>query len=464
MSRRKWTAATVAALVLGVLAVFYSPGGAERAEARRMAPRNAGDPKIPYEKYMLDNGLEVILHRDTRAPVVYVSVWYHVGSGDEVPGRSGFAHLFEHMMFQGTKNTGEDRHFAVLQDIGASDVNGTTNNDRTNYYEQLPSNQLEAALWLESERMGYLLPAITEKSFRNQVDVVRNERRQGVDTQPESLAYLARLAAAYPEGHPYRYSVIGRHEDLEAASVDDVKTFFKTWYVPANATLLIAGDFEVDAAKAMVERWFGGFPRSEKPKRRPVATPFVAKTQRLTVDDPNTNLTSISWAWVTPAYFAPGDAELDALAHVLSNRDTGRLYRRLVIDEGLAQSVSAFQESKQRSGDFTVQVVLSPGADLSRVEAIMQEELERLMREPMRAVDLARFLTDMEASKVWGLQSLSARAEELQWCNHAFANPDCTSADLERYRAITPARLVEVATKILGQPRIEVLNRPKRGK
>src|SRR6185312_6585768 len=212
---------------------------------------------------------------DQSVPLVAVNVWYHVGSGDEVPGRSGFAHLFEHMMFQGSKNTGADAHFKILRQIGASNVNGTTNTDRTNYFEVVPSNQLETALWLESDRMGHLLDVLDKKELENQIDVVRNERRQSYDNRPYTRALFALYAALFPEGHPYRYLTIGKHEDLVAASVDDVKNFFRTWYVPANATLTITGDFELADAKKDVEKWFGSFPVSQKPAVVKIPTPVV---------------------------------------------------------------------------------------------------------------------------------------------------------------------------------------------
>ena len=195
----------------------------------------AADPQIPFERYKLDNGIEIILHQDTSVPIVAVDVWYHVGSGDEVVGKSGFAHLFEHMLFQGSKHVGEDRHFEVLKTVGSSSVNGTTNTDRTNYFEVVPSHQLETALWLESDRMGYLLPLLNRESLDNQIEVVRNERRQRIDNVPYGTSRMELYAQLYPEGHPYHYSVIGKHEDLASATLDDVVAFYKTWYAPATS-------------------------------------------------------------------------------------------------------------------------------------------------------------------------------------------------------------------------------------
>jgi zinc protease len=315
--------------------------------------RADGDPKIAFEKYNLPNGLEVILAPVHDLPLVAVNVWYHVGSGDEVPGKSGFAHLFEHMMFQGSKNTGEDMHFQVLKNAGAADgaINGTTNQDRTNYFEVLPANQLETALWLESDRMGHLLEMLTPGSLANQIDVVRNERRQSYDNRPYTKAMFARLMALYPAGHPYRYQTIGLHEDLERASVDDVKNFFRTWYVPANATLAIVGDFDSEQAKQVVQKWFGGFPTSTKPVVVPIPVPTVA-SQEIAVDDPFAKQRQITFAWHSPAAFSAGDAELEIAAAALGEEGTGRLYKSLIYDKQLATQVRVVQDGSTFSGLF----------------------------------------------------------------------------------------------------------------
>ena len=279
----------------------------------------AGDPVVKFEKYKLDNGMEVILHQDNSIPIVAVNVWYHVGSGNEVVGKSGFAHLFEHMLFQGSEHVGEDRHFEVLKTIGATGVNGTTSFDRTNYFEVVPSNQIETALWLESDRMGYLLPTVTKKSLENQIEVVRNEKRQRIDNVPYGKTQMKVFETLYPEGHPYRFSVIGRHEDLASASLEDVKNFYRKWYVPANATLVVAGDFETAEAKALVAKWFGTFPKGEKPVSKHPETPRIDKTVRVQVEDPLAKLRQVSFIWHTPAFYKDGDAELDVLANALGS-------------------------------------------------------------------------------------------------------------------------------------------------
>ncbi len=423
-----------------------------------MPPPPSDDPVIRHELYTLPNGLQVILVPDQTMPLAAVSVWYHVGSGSENHGKSGFAHLFEHMLFQGSKNVGADRHFEVLRKIGSSLVNGTTNSDRTNYFEVVPSNQLEAALWLESDRMSHLLPLLTEAAFRNQVDVVRNERRQRYDNVPYGKARFALAAAFFPEGHPYRYLTIGRHEDLENAALADVVAFYKTWYVPANATLAIGGDFEVAAVKKLVDKWFGALPRSEKPKLAKVPPP-PARTAAVTIEDDFAKLRLLQFAWLSPGNFAPGDAELDLLASALGDDGTGRLYRILVFEKQLAQAVSASQGGAGFSGIFSVNVTLRSGADAGEVKRIVLEEMARLGREPLGARELRRAVIGYESSAVYGLEDLLSRVERLQTYNHYLGNPDRLSWDLDRYRNatpeslrataatyLTPARLVEITT------------------
>jgi len=406
------------------------------------------DPKIPFEKYTLDNGLEVILIQDNRVPLVATSVWYHVGSGYEVPGKSGFAHLFEHMLFQGSEHVGSDKHFEILKNVGAVNVNGSTNSDRTNYFEMVPSNQLETALWLESDRMGYLLPMLTKPSLDNQIDVVRNERRQNYDNQPYGKALFAVAEMLYPEGHPYRHLTIGRHEDLTSASLDDVKNFFKTWYVPSNATLTITGDFDKDQAKALVQKWFGSFPKAAKPVPVPVAAPVVKK-QRREIKDEFAKLRRVEWAWVSPAFFTPGDAELDLLAAVLAGNEAARLERLLVVEKQLAQAVNVYQASGGFSSTFQVQVLLRSDADLATVEKLVEAELARVRTEPVSAKELKRAVTRYEALSIQSLEDLLARGERLQLYNHYTGDPDRITWDLDRYRKATPEAVRDMAKQVL---------------
>jgi zinc protease len=418
---------------------------------------------IEFERYTLANGMEVILHRDPSTPLVAINVWYHVGSGDEVPGKSGFAHLFEHMMFQGAKHIGEDVHFEILRQIGGTGVNGTTNSDRTNYYETVPSHELETGLWLESDRMGYMLDLLNEKSLANQIDVVRNERRQRYDNVPYGRERFAIAAALYPEGHPYRYLTIGRHEDLEAASLADVVEFFQKWYVPANATLTLAGDFEIDEAKALVDKWFGSFPTLPKPARVTVPAPKLSATVRTEIEDPFARLERVHLVWHSPAMLGPNDLELDVVAAALGSEGWGRLTKRLVDDEKIAQSVAVYQSGSGFSGTFHVMVTLTPGdQDRKRGAALkaVDEEIAKLIAEGPSAAELARHVIGVESSFVWGLEELGARADRLQWFNHYTGDPGYLPSYLQRVRKLSVGAVQAAAAEYLSKPRVEVISKP----
>ncbi len=426
-------------LVASSAALAGGPAGPTLSQLRIKDPAPT-DPKIEFEKYTLPNGLEVILAPQKGVPLTAVSVWYHVGSGYENYGKSGFAHLFEHMLFQGSKNVGSDKHFAVLKQIGASEVNGTTNPDRTNYYEVVPSNQLETALWLESDRMSHLLELLTGESLANQIDVVRNERRQRYDNVPYGRTRFAVGQALYPEGHPYRYLTIGRHEDLEKASLDDVKNFYRTWYVPSNATLSISGDFDVAATKKLVEKWFGSFPASKKPVALTVPAPKPA-AQDVVVNDEFAKLRRIQFEWISPANFGADDAELDIAANALGADGTGRLYKALVVDKPWAQSVSVFQGGSQFSGVFEISVTLRTGVDIKDVRNAVIAELNRMAKEPITDREFARTITGIEASAIYRLEGVFGRGETLQSFNHFLGDPDKVTWDLDRYRTSTTQRV-----------------------
>jgi len=454
-------------LVLGVLTM--PAASAAPAAAPTAAPAAAPAPvvtapepsiNIEYERFTLDNGLEVILHRDPSVPLVATNVWFHVGSGDETPGKSGFAHLFEHMMFQGAKHIGKDVHFKILQEIGGTSVNGTTNSDRTNYFEIVPAHQIETALWLESDRMGYLLDLLDEASLKNQQEVVRNERRQRYDNVPYGRDRFAVAEALYPEGHPYRYLTIGRHEDLEGAAIEDVKNFFRQWYVPSNATLTLAGDFEIAKAKELVTKWFGGFPKIARPARKSATIPVLAATVRKDVDDPFARLTRIHYAWHSPQLFSDADFELDVVATVLGAYGWGRLHRALVLDERSAQSVSVYNAGAQHSSVFHVVVDLKPGQDPAKAEQVIARELDKIRKEPISAAEMKRVLIGTESSFVWGLEDLMGRVEQLQSFNHYTGDPGYAQTYLKRLRALTPAGVRDSAAQILGKPRAEIITKP----
>jgi predicted Zn-dependent peptidase len=442
--------------VLPALLVLATPMPASAA-----AP-DKGSVNIQFERYQLDNGLEIILHEDHSAPLIAVDVWYHVGSGNETPGKSGFAHLFEHMMFQGAKHIGEDVHFDTLKKIGGTSVNGTTNTDRTNYFEIVPSHQLETGLWLESDRMGYLLDLLNEKSLGNQRDVVRNERRQNYDNRPFGRDRFAVAAAMYPEGHPYRYLTIGRHEEVEGGSIDDVRNFFLKWYVPSNATLTLAGDFDSAEAKKLIEKWFGSFPKAAKPTTAQLPAPALDANKREEIEDPFARYERIHYAWHSPATLGEESFELQALGTVLSSDGWGRLSKALVLP-GIAQRAYAYQSGAGHTGTFHLVVDLKPGADRGKAEKIVQQQLDKAMSDKVSDAELSRVVLGIESSFVWSLEELLGRAERLQWFNHYAGDPGYTDEYLERMRKVTPGSVQAAAKKWLGAPRVEIITKPGGG-
>ncbi|MDP2343490.1 MAG: pitrilysin family protein [Deltaproteobacteria bacterium] len=415
---------------------------------------------IPFEKYRLDNGLEVILAEDHRAPIVAVDLWVHVGSGDESPGRSGFAHLFEHMMFQGAEHIGEDVHFDVLRKLGATSVNGTTNSDRTNYYEVVPQNQLETALWLESDRLGFLLPMLNEKSLANQRDVVRNERRQRYDNVAYGKERFAVNAALYPEGHPYRYLTIGKHEDVEGASVDDVRAFWSARYVPSNATLALVGDFDTKVAKALIEKWFGGLRKEPAPKLTVVPVPALKADSRVDVADPFAKLTRVRFVWHGPKNNEDDDLDLGLLTSALSAPGWGRLQRALVVENPLCESVFAYEAPAALSGSVQIGATLKPGTDLAVVEKILNEELNKAKNEGITQTEINRAQRRTEAAFVFELDEIMGKAERLQSWNFEVNDPGYSATYLERLRSRTPATVKAAAKKWLDKPRVVVVTKP----
>src|SRR5262245_35727368 len=302
---------------------------------------------IPFVRHRLDNGLDVLIHADNNCPIVAVNVWYHVGSKNERPGRTGFAHLFEHLMFEGSEHY--DRgYFHPLQEAGAL-LNGSTNADRTNYWEVVPSNALELALWMESDRMGFLLPALTEAKFSNQREVVLNERRQNYENRPYGLGPMAMAAALFAPEHPYHWTTIGEIADLRAATLDDVRGFFQRYYHPSNASLAIAGDIDPEEALGLARAYFEPLPPGPRVEAVRPAPPYLPAERRLVIED-RVELPRLYVSWLTPAMFADGDAELDLAADVLANGKTSRLYKRLVFHERIATDVSAVQNSREVGG------------------------------------------------------------------------------------------------------------------
>ena len=329
---------------------------------------------LSFTRHTLANGLDVILHEDRDCPIVAINVWYHVGSKNERPGHTGFAHLFEHLMFEGSAHH-DHGYFQPLQGAGAS-LNGSTNADRTNYWEVVPTSALELGLWMESDRMGYLLPALTEAKFSNQRAVVLNERRQTYENRPYGLSTMAIVASLFPPDHPYHWATIGEIADLNAAGLDEVHAFFRRYYHPANASLALAGDINSDDALALVRAYFEEIPGGEKVE--PVrAEASLSGNVRLQLED-RVELPRLYLAWLTPAMFAEGDADLDLAADLLANGKTSRLYRRLVFEERIATDVSASQNSREIGGYLQIASTAAPGHTLGEIERAILEEVGRL--------------------------------------------------------------------------------------
>lgn len=456
---------------LGLLALLAckTPQGGSPGPKDGAAPapaQSAETPTLPYEQMVLDNGLKVLLHQDRRLPLVAVSVWYDVGGLHEKEGRSGFAHLFEHMMFQGSAHIGEDQHFKILQSIGGTQMNGTTDFDRTNYFETVPSNELETALWLESDRMGFLLPSVTKKSLQNQIDVVQNERRQSVVNRPYGLMMEKITKTLYPKPHPYHGDVIGSMEDIASATLEDVKDFFRTYYTPANATLVLAGDFEIAEAKALVKKYFA--PLTGRPEPAPVKIPAPELKEDVRIDFPEKigKLAKVHMAWMGPSAFEPDSAALDLLSHVISGTRSARLDKRVSHDDLIAQSVTAYFQEYRSGGHFHIDLTVRPGRTPEEAEKAIDEVLADLRKNPPTQEELTRAKNAHESRLVRGLERLGGfggRAERLQLYNHYLGDPGKLAWDLERYRSVTLEDLTRVMQTYLGAPRLVVHANPTEG-
>jgi zinc protease len=392
-------------------------------------------PHLTVHRSKLACGLDLLIHPDNSVPQVCVSVWYRVGSSDETPERTGFAHLFEHL-FKNSKHM-PAHHYDVLRRVGASEANASTSSDRTAYYEVVPANELPLALWLESDRMGYFLPGMEAERLAQQQAVVRAERRQRYEDVPYGPERFALAAALYPEGHPARHLTIGLHDHIQAATLDDVIDWYRAWYVPANATLVVAGDLDIAETRALVEQYFGSFPPSKRPTRPTPTAPQIAGPIREQVRDKFAALTRIHRAWHGPLAFADDEAELDILTSAWCAVGTGALWRKLVYETQLAQRVSAWTLNGRIGGELHVAVDLRTGADPAAVRAILDDECAR----GVDAEAITRQVTRREASSIWSLSSLSRRANLLQRYALYTDNPDGLAADLARYRSVTPASI-----------------------
>ncbi|HEY7898049.1 MAG TPA: pitrilysin family protein [Gemmatimonadaceae bacterium] len=412
-------------------------------------------PKLPVERYVMPNGLTVILSPDHSAHVTAVDIWYHVGSKNELPGRTGFAHLFEHVMFQGSQHIPYGVHFKTVENAGGN-LNGSTWNDRTNYFETLPSNELATALWLESDRMGYLLPALDQAKLDAQREVVKNERRERVDNVPFGSEDEVIGAAMYPPSNPYSWPVIGSMKDLSAASLEDVRAFFQRYYAPTNATLVITGDIDPAATKKMVEQYFGPIPRGPEITRPVVAKVTLPAEKRLVLEDPRAKVPQITISWPTVGDVDADNAPLTAVGRILTQDRTSRLTKLLVYDRQLASRVSAAQndEDSENAGRFTISVTPRPNTSLTEIENLVDSTLASLVSSPPDAKEVDRFKNFERVSAVVGIQSALGKAEVLAEGQTFFNDPLHYVKETEEALAVTPADVARVIKEYLTPGRI----------
>ena len=407
---------------------------------------------IPYEKYVLpSNGLEIILSEDHSLPIVAVNVWYHAGPINEPPSRTGFAHLFEHLMFQGSKHVGDDMHFKLLEASGASLINGTTDYDRTNYFETVPSNQLEMVLWLESDRMGFLRDTLTQEKLDNQREVVMNERRQSVDNVPYGPSNEKLIQALFPPEHPYYGNVIGSMEHLTAATLDDVRTFYDAYYAPSNATLVVAGDFDVKKTKTWIDTYFATLSKRDKPAVPQVTTPNISAEKRVSVPEA-VSAAQVNISWLTPAAYQTGDADCDILAMILGIGKSSRLYKNLVYTKELAQQVSVHQESLALRSTFTITATARPGVSAEKLERAIEAELVLLQKNPPTALEITRARNMLLTTMLESLENIGGfggKADMLNRYNQYVGNPGYLNDDLARYQKVTQETLKQTAQTYL---------------
>lgn len=441
MSRTRSVAAAVAALLL--------------AAAGPAAAQEAGE--VPYETFTLDNGLEVILSEDHSTPIVTVDLWYDVGSADEREGRFGFAHLFEHMMFQGSEHVGKAEYFDHVESVGGN-LNGTTNEDRTNYYQTLPANRLNLALWLEADRMRAL--EITQENFENQRSTVKEERRQSFDNSPYGRAQLAGIWHL-PYGNTgcdgYAHSPIGPMEDLNAATAEDARAFWEDYYVPNNATLAIVGDFDPERAKEMVRRYFGGIESGEVPPDRECDVSYSTGMRVETVEDPNANLPAVFWSFRIPPAAHEDNPPLQLLANVFGQGESSRLHRSIVAEAGAAQQMSSGVYSRKGPGLFLVFAFANRGVNPDSLRGLFQQELRRLHEEPPTSEELQKAKNSFEANHVQGRQSTYQKAEALLRFAQFFPELSEVNRQLDRFLSVTREDLRRVIDGYLTEENLSVV-------
>ncbi|MDQ1591494.1 MAG: zinc protease [Pyrinomonadaceae bacterium] len=459
-----------AAFVLAAALVASSGASAQNkvAQTQKTAAASTGAgqsngvlPPIKFTEFRLANGLRVILHEDHSTPIVGVNLWYHVGSKNEVPGKTGFAHLFEHMMFQGSKNYDDD-YFKPIQEAGGN-LNGSTNPDRTNYWEVVPSNFLELALFMEADRLGGLPDVLNEAKLANQREVVKNEKRQNYDNRPYGLVGAKINETLYPKNHPYHWLTIGSLDDLSAASLEDVKGFFRRYYTPNNATLTLAGDFNPAEARRLVEKYFGPVPRGPEATPVPMQMATIGELKRINLED-RVALPRVYTVWPVPPQYTPDEAALDALATILAGGKSSRLYKTLVYERQIAQDVSAFNNAAEIAGQFQIVATAKPGKTLAELEGAIGEELERIKQMPPTPEEIERAYNAREASFIYSLQNVGGfggKNDQLSQYATFLNRPDYFNEDLARYRRVTAEDVKRVANQYLTDKRLIVNVTPR---
>lgn len=410
-------------------------------------------------KGKLKNGLEYILYEDKSIPLVSVNIWYKVGSAYETKGKTGLAHLFEHMMFQGSANVPKEMHFRYIQEAGGT-LNGSTSSDRTNYYEKLPANNLELALWLESDRMGFFLPALTEEKLNNQKDVVKNERLERYDNQPYGLAWELLITNLYPESHPYSWSTIGFLKDIESYTFEDVKNFFQKYYSPNNACLVIAGDFEKDNAISLITKYFEPIQPFDNNHKINFPVPSLKENIFIQQKD-NVQLDRIYLAWHSDFIYGLNDAPLEVVSDILSGSKNSRLYKKLVFDLQIAQDVTAFQYSGKFGGHFMIISTARPGINFDRLKEVILNEINELIKNGVSPRELEKSKNGIKAHFIYSMQNLDTVADYLNHYNYYLNEPNSFEFDLNRYNKVDNDTIKNAAALYLTKPFVELRITPK---
>ena len=410
---------------------------------------------INYEKYYLNNGLEVILYRDDTLPLVAANIWYKVGSANEIKGKTGIAHLFEHMMFQGSQNVPKEMHFKYIQEAGGT-LNGSTSFDRTNYYEKVPSNFLELILWLESDRMGFWLSALTQQKLDNQKDVVKNERLERYDNQPYGLAWEILLKNLFPESHPYSWPTIGSLDDISSFTMEDVKSFFKKYYSPSNACLVIAGDFDKTEVKALVDKYFASIP-GKNTDRPEIETVFPVLDKNLKyIHKDNVQLDRLYMAWHSDKAYGRYDRELDILSDILSGSKNSRLYKSLVFEKEVAQDVMAYQFSGKHAGFFMLAATAKPGVKLSYLKEELMSEIEKIGSGGASEEELLKSKNGIKSGFIYSLQNIDSIADQINSYEYYLNEPNSFSRDLERYEKVSNDGIMKSVNEFLTKNYVEL--------